>query len=75
MNSHSVQALAGKAAASTGKLLHRPKDLQVLLGIGHTTLYRLIGEGKLTVVKIGTATRITDDSVRALVASLVQEAA
>ncbi|MBP2497807.1 excisionase family DNA binding protein [Methylobacterium sp. PvP062] len=70
-----VQAPQVDLRASTGKLLHRPKDVQDILGIGHTTLYRLIGQGKLKVVKIGAASRVTDDSVRAYVASLMMEAA
>ena len=74
MHTHSVQAPQGDLRASTGKLLHRVKDVESILGIGHTTLYRLVGEGKLTVVKIGAASRITDDSLRAYVASLVAEA-
>ena len=37
------------------------------LGIGHTTLYKLIGEGKLSTVKIGRRTLVKTDSIRALV--------
>ena len=37
------------------------------LGIGHTTIYRLIGEGKLATVKIGRRTLVKTDSIRALV--------
>ncbi|BAU89364.1 hypothetical protein MPPM_0759 [Methylorubrum populi] len=75
MNLQNVQGAAENLRASTGKLLHRPNDVKDALGIGTTTLYRLIGEGKLKVVKIGSATRITDESMRAFVASLEREAA
>ena len=37
------------------------------LGIGHTTIYRLINEGALKTVKIGRRTLIKTDSIRALV--------
>lgn len=37
------------------------------LGLGHTTVYRLIGEGKLSTVKVGRRTLIKTDSIRALV--------
>ncbi|RIV81783.1 DNA-binding protein [Aurantiacibacter xanthus] len=37
------------------------------LRIGRTNVYRLINEGQLKVVKIGSATRITTESIRALV--------
>ena len=75
MNWHGKPAPQGDLRDATGKLLHRVSDVKQMLGIGHTTTYRLIGEGKLKVVKIGAATRITDESVRAFVASLGQEAA
>ena len=75
MDLHQMQAPQGDLRASTGKLLHRPRDVQDNLGIGHTTFYRLVNEGKLKVVKIGTASRVTDDSLRSYVASLVKEAA
>jgi excisionase family DNA binding protein len=37
------------------------------LGVGHTTIYRLINEGQLSTVKIGRRTLIRTDSIRALV--------
>jgi excisionase family DNA binding protein len=37
------------------------------LGIGHTTIYKLINEGSLKTVKIGRRTLIKTDSIRALV--------
>ncbi len=39
------------------------------LGIGRTTVYRLINEGNLKVVKIGRRTLVTSESIRALVPS------
>lgn len=75
MHLETNQTAQGDLRASTAKLLHRVSDVKQMLGIGHTTAYRLIGEGKLKVVKIGAATRITDESVRTYVASLMQEAA
>ncbi|MCJ2056087.1 helix-turn-helix domain-containing protein [Methylobacterium sp. J-048] len=75
MNFHKVQAPQGDLRASTGKLLHRVPDACNMLAIGKTLLYRLIADGKLTAVKVGDGTRITDESIRAFAASLVQEAA
>ena len=37
------------------------------LGIGHTKIYELIGEGRLATVKIGRRTLVKTDSIRALV--------
>lgn len=42
-------------------------DAKRVLGVGHTTLYRLIGEGKLATMKIGRRTLVKTDSIRALV--------
>jgi excisionase family DNA binding protein len=40
------------------------------IGCGHTTIYRLIGEGKLRTVKLGRRTLVKTDSIRQFVASL-----
>jgi excisionase family DNA binding protein len=37
------------------------------LGIGQTTIYRLINDGALKTIKIGRRTLITTDSIRELV--------
>jgi len=71
----SVQGAPGHLCAPTGKLLHRRKDAQHALSIGNTKFYELVNEGKLKVVKIGSASFVPDESLRAYVASLVQEAA
>ncbi|MCJ2013635.1 helix-turn-helix domain-containing protein [Methylobacterium sp. J-076] len=75
MNTERFQAAQDELRQPTLKLLHRPTEVKEALGIGTTTLYRLIGEGKLKTVKIGSATRITDNSLRAFTASLEMEAA
>lgn len=36
------------------------------LSVGRTTIYELIGAGHLKVVKIGRATRVTVESIRAV---------
>lgn len=41
-------------------------DARKISGLSNTTVYKLIGEGKLQVVKIGTRTLITYASVKAL---------
>lgn len=75
MNAHSIQAPQGDLRASTGKLLHRRKDVQDALSIGHSKFYDLVAEGRLKLVKIGSASFVPDTSLRSFLASLEQEAA
>ena len=49
-------------------LLLRVPDAAGLLGIGRTTLYKLIDEGELTVVHIGRAVRVPIVELHAFVA-------
>lgn len=70
-----VQGAAGKPRASTGKLLHRRLDVQHTLSVSNTTFHRLVEQGRLKIVHIGRSSYVTDESLRAYVASLVQEAA
>jgi excisionase family DNA binding protein len=49
-------------------LLLRIPDAAGLLGIGRTTLYKLIDEGELAVVRIGRAVRVPIVEVHAFVA-------
>ena len=41
-----------------------------ILGLGRTTIYELIGQGKLKTIKIGRRRLITTDSIRALIAGV-----
>jgi excisionase family DNA binding protein len=43
------------------------KDAARLLGLGRSTIYRLIGDGQLQIVKIGNRTLIKTSSIRSLV--------
>lgn len=70
-----VQGGAGDLRPSTGKLLHRRKDAQNILSTSNTTFHRLVNEGKLKVVHIGSSSYVTDESLRAYVQSLMMEAA
>ncbi|WP_267360752.1 MULTISPECIES: helix-turn-helix domain-containing protein [unclassified Methylobacterium] len=72
---YTVQGAAGEPRASTGKLLHRRKKAQEMLDTSNTTFHRLVNEGKLKVVHIGASSYVTDESLRAYVASLMMEAA
>jgi excisionase family DNA binding protein len=45
------------------------KDTAQLLGLGRSTIYRLIGEGQLETVKIGNRTLVKAASIRALAES------
>jgi hypothetical protein len=42
----------------------------LLLGLGHTRIYELIGSGVLDARKLGKQTRITGESIKALIDSL-----
>ena len=53
------------------RLLHSIEGTREILGdVGRTMTYDLINTGKLTKVKIGTRSFITDSSIRALVCEL-----
>ncbi len=43
------------------------KDAARSIGIGRTTIYKLIAQGKLETFKIGRRTLVTTESIRALV--------
>ena len=49
----------------------RPTDGFAAIGVGVTKGYELINSGDLKVIKIGRATRITVDSIKAFVAKQV----
>jgi len=51
-----------------------PKLAFAAIGVGITKGYELINAGELTAFKVGRATRITTDSIRAYVAKRVAEA-
>ena len=58
------------------RLLHSIEGTREILGnVGRTMTYDLINEGKLTKVKIGTRTFITDSSIRAYVHALEEASA
>ncbi|MDN7602236.1 helix-turn-helix transcriptional regulator [Burkholderia gladioli] len=49
--------------------LYRISDVMVQLSVSRATIYRLVGAGKLKLVKVGTqGSRITAESVAAVVA-------
>lgn len=52
------------------KLTFTMKEASVALGVGKTTLYAAIAEGRLAAVKLGNRTLIPADSLRAWLASL-----
>ena len=51
-------------------LLHSIQSSTQILGIGRSSLYGLIGEGKICTVKIGRRTLILDQEIRRYVESL-----
>jgi excisionase family DNA binding protein len=52
-----------------------PKDAFAAIGVGVTKGYELINAGELISFKVGRATRITTESLKAFVAKRVAEAA
>ena len=55
----------------TTPLLHSIQSSTQILGIGRSSLYGLISEGKLNTVKIGRRTLIPDQEIRRYVESLI----
>ncbi len=51
----------------------RPKDGFAALGLGLTKGYELIGTGDLKIIKIGRATRVTVESIKAYAAKLADQ--
>lgn len=65
------QTLVGNPAASDTSSAYTVEGAgQRLGGIGRTTIYGLIGSGKLVAVKLGSRTLITGASIQALLDSL-----
>jgi excisionase family DNA binding protein len=56
------------------KLLYRPKEAAVMLGIGRATLYDLMRSGRVRSVKDGGMRFITLDALRAYVRQLEDQA-
>jgi excisionase family DNA binding protein len=56
------------------KLLYRPKEAALVLGIGRATLYDLIRTGRLPSVKDGVMRFITSDALQAYVRQLEDQA-
>jgi excisionase family DNA binding protein len=57
------------------KLLYRPKEAAIVLGVSRDKLYDLIRAGRITSVKDGRARFITADALTAYVSQLEAEAA
>lgn len=51
----------------TDKLAYTINEAAAAVGLGRTTIYRLIAEGKLSTVKVGHRTLIPTASLRALI--------
>lgn len=50
-------------------MAYRLKDAAVVMGVGTSTIRKLIDAGKLRAVRIGAAVMITDDDIRAFFAT------
>lgn len=62
-----AHAATHQAQAAAPKLLYRLREAEEALGLSRTMIYRLIKRGDLEKVQIGDATRITVESVQALI--------
>lgn len=52
------------------RLLYPPREVERLLSVSHAQLYRLIGDGRLSAVKIGSRSFIPRASIEAFLAGL-----
>lgn len=52
---------------TTASLVMPINEACTALSVGRSTIYNLMAAGKLKIVKIGRSTRITTESIRALV--------
>ena len=55
------------------KLYPIPEARELLGGIGHSTIYRLVNEGHITKVNIGRRGFITAESLEAYIETLIEE--
>ncbi|MFY3081992.1 helix-turn-helix transcriptional regulator [Achromobacter xylosoxidans] len=62
-----AHAAQHQAQAAAPKLLYRLREAEEALGLSRTMIYRLVKRGDLEKVVIGDATRITVESVQALI--------
>lgn len=51
----------------SGRKLVSIKEASELLGLGRTTIYRMVGEGQLTTAKIGRRTLVHMDTITAII--------
>lgn len=64
----------GSGPAKIEPIALQPKAAFAAIGVGITKGYELINAGELTAFKVGRATRITTDSLKAFVAKRVAAA-
>jgi len=57
-------------AGAPQRELYSPREVEHILSISHAQLYRLLGAGRLTAVKIGRATYIPRSSIDQFLAAL-----
>jgi excisionase family DNA binding protein len=69
-----LSVLVAEARRQLDPLSVSVAEARRLSGLGNTTVYRLIGEGRLRVTKIGTRTLVDYASLKALLASTPEAA-
>ena len=75
MNSQTVQGAAGDLRAPPEKLAYSINEAVGATSLSRASIYNLIGQKRLRVIKYGVKTLIPADSLRGFLASLEQEAA
>jgi predicted DNA-binding transcriptional regulator AlpA len=67
-----IETLENEAAVIRRRLHPIPDAAQVLGGIGRTTVYDLAKRGQLQLVKIGSRSFVTDESLELYLSTLVR---
>jgi excisionase family DNA binding protein len=61
-----LSSVIGRESEIPRRLVHSPRETEVLIGLSRSTIYRLIGAGRLVAIKIGGRTAITRESIERL---------
>jgi predicted DNA-binding transcriptional regulator AlpA len=67
-----LSSVIGREPEIPRRLVQSPRETEVLLGLSHASIYRLIGAGRLVAIKIGGRTAITRESIERLCAEGAQ---
>jgi excisionase family DNA binding protein len=68
MASNNMLPLMAGGKTIPHRLVHSPRETEILLGVSHSGVYRLLAAGRLKAVKIGSRTGITRETIDAVAA-------